>query len=158
MTSTDIEERKLLIEQQKLRVEWRKVWLTPVSIIASTIIATVTVIFGFWNQQQRAETEFRLQQKRAADEFELKAVEIVMNVNSPTGTRNKARALAALFPGHLSPDFATTFTPQDFQAGPNSARPEKLLQLVSEHPEQKKQIIATWKRLFPRDSFVEAFE
>jgi hypothetical protein len=159
MTSTDLEERRLSIEQAKLRVEWWKVWLTPVSILASTIIGAVTVTSSFWSQQRRAEAEFQLEQRRAASEFELKAAEIVMNATGPTGTLNKARALTALFPSHFSADFASAFTPKNFQAaGLNPTRPQKLLELVSQHPEQKDQIIATWKRLFPKDSWVEAFE
>jgi hypothetical protein len=142
----DLEERKLALEKEKLRVERKKLWLMPLSFITPVAIAGATIIFGFWSHHERAQAD-----------FDLKTAEIIMNSSTASGTRNRAKALAALFPNRVSPNFADSFTPSDFGA-PSIARQEKLLQLVVEHPERKAEIIAMWKRLFPRDTWADSLQ
>ncbi|HMG04142.1 MAG TPA: hypothetical protein VK581_01700 [Chthoniobacterales bacterium] len=142
----DLEERKFALERDKLRVERKKLWLMPLSFVTPVAIAAATIIFGFWSHHERAKAD-----------FDLKTAEIIMSSPTASGTRNRARALAALFPNRVSPNFADSFTPSDYGA-PNIARQEKLLQLVVEHPERKEEIIAMWKRLFPRDSWADSLQ
>jgi flagellar biosynthesis/type III secretory pathway M-ring protein FliF/YscJ len=131
-----------------------------VSIFVPLTVAAVTFASASCNQKEQAEAQLKLQEEQANNQFELKAAEIVMTSDNPKITYNKARAMRALFPGHFPPDFAATFNPDEFssnEAGIIQSKKE-LLNLLAEHPDQRKQIIDTWKQLFPEDEWVKELE
>lgn len=122
-----LEEKKVEIEFEKLRVERLKGWTTGGSIVISLLIAALTLAFGIWSQHKQvmtqidlqnrqAKAQLELQEQNAKAQFEIKAAEIVMNTNSPRVTRNKAQALANLFPDHLPSNFAESFDPNAYDA------------------------------------------
>jgi flagellar biosynthesis/type III secretory pathway M-ring protein FliF/YscJ len=152
------------LDQKKIDEERRRTRLTAgsvfVSIFVPLTVAAVTFASASCNQKEQAEAQLKLQEEQANDQFELKAAEIVMTSDNPKITYNKARAMRALFPGHFPPDFAATFNPDEFssnEAGVIQSKKE-LLNLLAEHPEQRKQIIDTWKQLFPEDEWVKELE
>lgn len=95
---TEADKIHLLIEYDKVRIEWFKGWSLVVSIFVPLIIAILATMYNI-----------RLQDRRAQIDFELKATEIVMTASSPAAAANKAAVLTELFPDRLSSQFKTTF-------------------------------------------------
>lgn len=89
-----IEKIRLKMEHERLRIEQFKMWGTILSIIIPLLIVTITIIYGIWSENERAKTN-----------FEIKAVEIVMNASSPQSATNKAVVLSELFPERLPKNF-----------------------------------------------------
>lgn len=121
--NTSLEERKLEIEEKKLELEKEKIslerlnaWTTRSSVVISILIAALTVSFGVWSQHKQVMTQLAIQDKQAKSQFEIKAAEIVMNTDIPGVTYNKAKALLALFPEMLPPNFAESFNPDKYAA------------------------------------------
>src|SRR5262249_17977879 len=84
--------------------------------------------FGVWTQLKQTNTLLRsqneqregqlaLEAQQTKDQFELKAVEVVMNTENPEHTLRKARALADLFPGRLPSNFAASSDPHRYASG-----------------------------------------
>lgn len=131
-----LEEKKVEIEQERLRIERLTAWTTGGSIVISLLIAALTISFGIWSQHEQVITQLDIQEKQAKaqlelgertaksqleveernarSQFQIKAAEIVMNTDTPRVTRNKARALLALFPETLPSNFAQSFDPKQF--------------------------------------------
>src|SRR5688572_13518337 len=105
----EIEEKKIEIELDRIRIEKVKAWSGSASTFASLIVVAGTIALGIWSQYQQAKLEHDIQQRQAKAQFELKAAEIVMSVDNPSTTLNKARALQSLFPQYLSENFADSF-------------------------------------------------
>jgi hypothetical protein len=140
----DLERQRILLEQERLKVDRFKSWWTGISILIPLLVAAVTVAFNTWSQVQQAQSE-----------FELKAAEIVMNASGPAEARNKARALAALFPDRLSENFAgfaEAFDP-DLYGGPDAEVKKELLRWIIANPEQKQEIVEMWVEVFPDDEW-----
>lgn len=91
---SSIEKIKLKLEYERLRIERIKMWGTALSIIIPLLVVTLTIIYGVWSENGRAKTN-----------FEIKAVEIVMNASSPQSATNKAIVLSELFPDRLPKNF-----------------------------------------------------
>ena len=123
-----IEERKLLLEERrveieldKIRIEKTRVWTGSASTFGSLLIVAATVALGIWSQYEQAKLQHSIQDRQAKAQFELKAAEIVMGADNPSTTLNKARALQSLFPQYLSTNFAESFVPDDFGRDPEVA-------------------------------------
>ena len=89
-----LEKAKLKVEYERLRIEGLKMWGTALSIIIPLLVVTITIIYGVWSENERARTN-----------FEIKAVEIIMNALSPQAARNKTIVLSELFPERLPKNF-----------------------------------------------------
>ena len=143
----DLELAKIELEREKLKLERNKAIWTSLSIFIPLLIAALTIAFNAWSQARQAQSAFLLQ-----------TAEIVMNADSPTGSFNKARALAALFPQQLPSDFSTfteTFDPAKYSVPTTSAQ-KTLLEWLILYPDQRQQILDDWLSLFPKDEWVEA--
>lgn len=55
-----IEREKLNLEFRKLKVEWWKSAFTVGSIAIPLIVVAATVLFSYWSERARANTEFQL--------------------------------------------------------------------------------------------------
>lgn len=144
-TKFDLELAKMELEREKLKLERNKAIMTSLSIFIPLLIAALTIAFNSWSQVQQSKSDFILQ-----------AAEIVISAESPTGAYNKARALAALFPEQLPPDFeefAEAFNPENFSV-PSSTPKRTLLEWIIQYPDQKDEILETWSKLFPEDEWV----
>jgi len=133
----------LQIEYEKLRMEKLKAWLTGLSIFIPALIAIISISWQMKNAS-------KLKQSDTKTAFQLKAAEIVLNSASPAAARNRAEVLRQLFPEYLPSDFAKSF---DSTILPGTRKQDKLefLKLISQYPSLKKEIIKTWKKLFPWD-------
>lgn len=84
-------------QRLQLRIEYAKMVVTALALFIPLMVLAATVLASYW-----------LAQARERVDFELKAAEIVMNASSPSAATNKAAVLMELFPGKLSPAFAST--------------------------------------------------
>jgi hypothetical protein len=84
----------LIMDYERTVTERRKTWITAFSIVIPLILGAVTIWYGIWTENQRATSE-----------FQIKAVEIVMNASSPAAATNKAIVLTELFPERLPKSF-----------------------------------------------------
>jgi hypothetical protein len=141
----DIEEKKLTLERHKAKWSTITVLVTAGSILASVSVAGLTIV-----ESQRL-------QKQAADtQFELKAADLVLNSDDPEVNQNKAARFQELFPNRVPQKWAATFDWRKY-AEENDAMKAELIKLLSEHPEQKNQVIDLYKRLFRDDPTVQRF-
>lgn len=147
----ELERQRILLEQERLKVDRFKAWWTGISILIPLLVAAATMAFNTCSQVQQAQSEFMLQ-----------AAEIVTDTSGPVGARNKARALAALFPDRLPESFANfaeAFDP-DLYGGSNisdeknvSDEKKELLRWIIANPEQKEEIVEMWIELFPEQEW-----
>ncbi|HEX6699533.1 MAG TPA: hypothetical protein VF101_02275 [Gaiellaceae bacterium] len=151
-----IERAKLELEERRVRVEERKArqsFLTRLSIFIPAIAAVAAVAGSVY-----------LQHVKAKDDFELKAAEIVMDATGPYEARARAVALREIFPDRLGDHFGGAFDPEHatnratFNRDQNVASKKELLNLIAAHPDERSQLIATWKRLFPDDVWIRDLE
>lgn len=139
----ELEVKRLRLDEKKVEDERNQAKLRTISIFIPLLIAALGIFFNVWSQGRQAQYD-----------FELTAAEVVMDSSSPTGTANRARALAALFPDHLSANFAEEFDPSLYSS-PNSADSKKeLIQLLIEYPDQEEKILKLWATLFPGDEWL----
>lgn len=158
-----IERERLQLEQQKLRDERRRTLLTAGSIFVPLLIAALTFFYHIvaLHQQvelahQQAELARELQVAEAQATFALKAAEIVMDTQTPSAAKNRARALADLFPDRLPLDFPITFQISDADvyggSPPLEARIELFRALV-EYPDRALEIHGLWSDAFPPEGW-----
>jgi hypothetical protein len=94
---TDIstfEKIKLKMDCERIRISERRMQLTLATIFIPLILAAITLGFSVY-----------LENEKAKNNFEIKAVEIVMNASSPKAAQHKAMVLFALFPDRLPENF-----------------------------------------------------
>jgi len=118
-----VEEKKIELEHEKIRTERLRAWYSSFSIFGSLFVVAGTVALGIWSQYEQSKLQHSLQDRQAKAQFELKAAEIVMDTNDPGVTRNKARALQALFPQYLSDNFADSFSADAFARAETETAP-----------------------------------
>lgn len=89
-----LERAKLEIECERLKIGRSKIKWTAISILIPIVATIATICFGIYNFANQARKD-----------FEIKAVEIVMNSPSPQVALNKAQVLVEMFPDRLPPNF-----------------------------------------------------
>lgn len=89
-----LEKIKLKMDHDHIRIEHFRTWGTIFSIVIPLLVGIITIFYGVWSENERAKTN-----------FEIKAVEIVMNASSPQSATNKAIVLSELFPDRLPKNF-----------------------------------------------------
>lgn len=161
----EIERKKLAIEERRLANEERQArgWKsyvalfgTPLAIVASIAVSAFTITNQISENNKQAKLEISENNKQAKVDFELAAAEIAMNTDSPTGTRNRANAMKALFPKRLPETFGVKFDPSKYEAQ-NSTGSEvegerrALENAVLEHPAEAEQLVRAWIAFHPED-------
>jgi len=146
-----LERAKLDVEREKLNVEKYKAKWAAIGAIIPMVVALGTIAFGIWSLQETAKTQ-----------FETKVAELAMAGPGPVEAKNRARWLAAMFrdllPGDLE-NRLNTFDPKDFGTAytdPTISSKKELFAAIAEHPADRKEIVATWKALFPKDDWVNS--
>lgn len=91
------EKIKLIMDYERIRIERFKAWGTILAILIPLIVAIITIIYSI-----------RSEYEKAKNDFEIKAVEIVMSASSPQAATNKAIVLYELFPKRLPVNFKET--------------------------------------------------
>ncbi|MHB9074223.1 MAG: hypothetical protein ACYC6G_11940 [Desulfobaccales bacterium] len=89
-----LERAKLRIECERIKIDRSKTKWTAISILIPIFATIATICFGIYNFANQARND-----------FEIKAVEIVMNSPSPQVALNKAHVLVEMFPDRLPTNF-----------------------------------------------------
>jgi hypothetical protein len=123
--ASNIEQRKLDIELEKLVIERTKVKWSAISVIVPLLAAIGTVGYGFRNTQKQAEMNFQLE-----------LVKSVIQERGPLEALNKAKFYANLFPERMATfkdvtweSFGTTGDPAfdaKLSSSPLSSLPSRL--------------------------------
>ena len=87
----ELEQQKLEVERKKLEVEKIKARWTGLSILIPLLIVAITLVANSYFQKEQAEREFKIQ-----------AAQTVMDTDRADTVKNRAEALATLFPEYLS--------------------------------------------------------
>jgi hypothetical protein len=146
-----LEREKLSLEREKLNVERYKAKWAAIGAIIPMVVALGTIAFGIWSLQETAKTQ-----------FETKVAELAMAGPGPVEAKNRARWLAAMFRDLLPGDLESrlnTFDPKDFGSAytdPTIAPKKELFAAIAAHPADRKEIVAAWKALFPKDDWVKS--
>jgi hypothetical protein len=155
----DLEERLAAAELEsgkgRRKREDRQTWITAATVAVSVFVPLMVAAVAYWSTAANNAS----QSKR---DFELEAARIVLSSESPAAAFRKAKALKALFPEKLAPEFATEFDPRKFESYSTAGSKREVLNLMLAHPGREAQILAWWARLFPADadgdfSFLSAF-
>lgn len=137
------------LERQKLEVERLKAWSTGGSILIPLILGVSTLAW-----QTRSAN--KLKDRDAKDLFDLKAAEIIFKTDSTIGSRNRARALTALFPDRLPSDFGETFEPKKFQGGgPRYEARLEVFKAACEKVSTPNEVYRIWCAIFPDDNWIK---
>src|SRR3712207_9148511 len=75
----NIEERKLTLEYEKLKVERLKSWLSALPLLA----ALATLTYSIWSFRRQLKENARQQREAAKLQFEIKAAEIAFSGKTP---------------------------------------------------------------------------
>ena len=146
------------IENEKLKTEKLKAWLTGGSILLPLMIG---VLGAYWQirsaftlKAKDLESARQLKELEVKNAFELKAVEIALNNTSPGVGVAKAKALSQIFPHRLPEDFVSKFEPiakTDPNAKKHFSYEDKLelIRLLASNSEHEKEIIQWWGIMFP---------
>ena len=136
------------LERKKLEVEQTKAWLTGASILTPILLGWITLVL-------QLRSTYKLRERQAKDDFELKAAEIAMAAETPSAARNKALALAALFPGRLPSNFADEFRPEKF-SGQTYVPKVEVFRAASAKAQTPQEVIMMWHLLFPAHDWIES--
>jgi hypothetical protein len=142
-THTELEIAKIKLEIQKLAVERSKARWTGGSILASLVVAFVTMLAAYLNQREQSQSA-----------FELKATELVLGAQSSDQARDTAKALQGMFPDRLPMTFARPFESGALPAfGPDivAAKTELLRIIPGSSPERQIEVKTLWSQLFKED-------
>jgi hypothetical protein len=159
----ELEKQKLALEERRVVIDERKArqgFWTRVTVLIPIVAALIALGGTALSRHQESRDEIKLQELEAQDAFELKAVELVMSAETAFETLTRAKAVKALFPQRLPDGFAATFDPErntDFRFRIIASKKE-LLTLLAEHPQQRQQILETWRSLFPGDEWAANLE
>jgi len=140
----EFELARLSLEERSLCIEERAALWNSLALGIPLLVAALTLGLGVRNREQ--------QDRRS---FQAKAAEIVMDPRGPVSTLNRAKALAALFPGNLPEDFADSFDPSEYEPEEGSFTKEKFFQIVAPHVDKKRELAKLWKQLFPDSLWID---
>jgi len=133
----ELERQRLELEKEKLKLERERARWAFLSVFVPLLVLAMTFLANVW-----------IQAKQAQNDFELRAAEIVMDTESPSATRNRAEALAALFPGRLPSGFAGSFDPGLYAGNPPLEPTVELFRQLVAQMDQKQEILALWNEVF----------
>jgi hypothetical protein len=92
-----LEKIKLKMDFKRIKNERFRTWLSAIFIAIPLLLGVGTFFYGIWSENERAKNN-----------FQIKAVEIVLGAESPTAAVNKAIVLSELFPNQLPKNFKDT--------------------------------------------------
>ncbi len=154
----NLDEEKLVLERQRLELDERRVkvsfWNSVISAAGIAIPLLVAAISLGVQVRNRNRQDKLL--------FQAKAAEIAMNTDNPEAARNRARAVAALFPEHLNRDFANQFDPEVFRgSAPREGGKEAMVEFFKTAASGAKtpaECAELWMKIFPRDTWAEGIK
>jgi len=180
----DVEARRIAIEERRIdlderlaaaelesgtrrrRQDDRQTWITAATVVLSVFVPLMVAAVAYWstaaNEASQSKRHSELAAAQSKRDFELEVARIALSAENPAAASRKANMLKALFPGKLSPEFATEFNPAAFEIYSTAGSKREVLNLLLANPGKETQILAWWARLFPADadgefSFLPAF-
>jgi hypothetical protein len=134
------------LEERKLSLEWYKAWITGGSLLIPLLLGVITLAW-------QSKTTAKFKEDEAKSAFELKAADIIFEGDNPRATRNKARALAALFPNKIDKDFANAFKPEEF-SGPKYESKLEVFKAAFTKVQTPDEVYRIWSEIFPGDEWI----
>jgi hypothetical protein len=130
----------IALVRERLSVEKTKARWSAAAVIVPLVVAMLTVWQVVWTLGRQARAN-----------FELRAMELVMQ--SPTREDAVARAVGfrALFPQHLSPNFESVAK----YWVPNQEPKKEFIKLLAARGLTKREMLAVWKQVFPGDEWAQ---
>jgi hypothetical protein len=152
---SEYEQEQVRLKDRELTLERQKNWVT----LATVIVSVAAVLLTYWGTRQgqleQSRVQMELQEKAARDAFELKAAEIAMSGRGSFDAKGRAKALAALFPGRLPPEFGSAFDPVKNGWGRDSKSELLALLAAASNPEHRRAIVRAYKALLPEDDSIK---
>ena len=151
----DLEEKKVALDADKLahekaqddrnfELEKQKLRWTSLSITLSISVPLFLGVIAYGLQ-------VHFQKKGDQLQFKLKAADIVMAARDTNQVKAKAELLNKLFPKNLKFDLQQLDPSKSLFSDTITMR-ERLLSLLAENPESRKEIIRAWEIMFPWDA------
>lgn len=141
----------MAIDRENLRVESDKAAWAAIGVVLPILGGLGTVAYGVWSLRKSIEAQFGV-----------KAAEVILQGENSREALGRARFLRAIF-GELLPRGFTQRV-KEYEAGkhgpvrggsPGAIMAKKeIIKLLAERPEQRAQILADWRALFPDDEWV----
>jgi hypothetical protein len=152
-SDTELENKKLVIEREKLRIEGStSKWWSPISALGPLIIALGTLIFSILSFQSQGKQQANMQLQAAKLQFEIKAAEIAFSGKTALAVLNRAKALKRIFPDRLPQDFTKAYDPEELVGVKEPSEEKKFfLELLLKYPGKQADVIDLWEKLFPGD-------
>jgi hypothetical protein len=132
-----MDEQLYEIELLKLKLERSKMKWTAASIFVPLLAALATVAYGFWSTAKQAELAFQLE-----------AAKSVMQVQSPSDAKARAKMLNAMFPQLLPETFSSSFNAASL---PEDYYKFEFAKLVAGRGLTAPQTAELWRTLFAND-------
>lgn len=152
LSDTNIENKKLEVERDKVQVERSTSKWSAFSAVAPLTIALGTLVFSIWSFHRQGRVQSSMQLEAAKLQFEIKAAEIAFSGKTATAVVNRAKALKIIFPDRLPDDFTKGFSPTDFGANKEPSDEKKVfLDFILKYPGREAEVVALWAQLFPGD-------
>jgi hypothetical protein len=138
-SDTDIENKKLKIEREKL--ETKDSILSHLAPWITALAALGAFVFSVWSFGKQAQLQ-----------FEIKAAEIAFSRETANAVKSRAKALKLIFPRRLPKDFTSDFDPADFGSNKEPSDEKKFfLELLLKYPGKEAEAFELWANLFPGD-------
>jgi hypothetical protein len=147
-----LEREKLRLDRKRLKLDakkanterWKSFW-TSLGLVVPLLIAAIPVAYSAMTFQRTAEIQ-----------FSTKAVEVALSASSGPDAIGRARVIAALYPDLLPTGYEQRLAALDRgRYGDATVFPKmELMKLLAQQPAHRGQLLADWRMLFPRDTWL----
>jgi hypothetical protein len=141
----ELTERQFKLEVKKANTErWKSFW-TSLGLVVPLLVAAIPVVYSAMTFQRTAEIQ-----------FSTKAVELALSASSGPEAIGRARVIAALYPDLLPTGYEKRLAALDrARYGDATVLPKmELMKLLAQQPAHRGQLLADWRMLFPRDTWL----
>src|SRR5262245_15249535 len=147
----------LLLEKQKLTNEIRRTHITVGTIAGTVSAAFIAFMSSVCVQQRTADAALQLQDRTAANAFQLEVARIVM-AGTAHEAKGKMDVLVKLFPKHLTPEQAAAFAAFDpNESNWGRASKNQFLTWIAAQPagDQRRIIVDTYRAVFGPEKWLD---
>lgn len=127
------------LEERKLSLETRKMWISAASIVVPALILAATLY-----------ANARSQERASRDALDLKVADTVLGSKGISEATGRAEALSHLFPDKLPAEYSRRL--EELAARPRQPDKARLLELLARAPAQDRaEVLSLWLLLYPGD-------